>query len=62
MEVVLDLDMNYVALTKWIYATMSTPKPAQPKANKSVKASKPDNQALECQNRAMQKELEMRKK
>jgi transposase len=59
-EVARDLGLNYKTLTNWIYATMNTPKPNKP--HDASKPSKQDYQALERQNRAMQKELDIRKK
>lgn len=59
-EVARDLGLNYKTLTNWIYATMNNPKPNKPHA--TSKLSKQDYQALERQNRAMQKELDIRKK
>ena len=46
--------------TNWIYATMSNTKPDKP--NNTAKPSRQDYQALERQNRALLKELEIRKK
>jgi transposase len=60
-EVARDLGIKYGTLMSWIHSSMNNPKPTN-KADKSGKASKPYYQALEHQNRAMHKELEMRKK
>ena len=59
-EIARDLGVNYGTLTNWIYATMSNTKPDKP--NNTAKPSKQDYQALERQNRALLKELEIRKK
>ena len=59
-EVARDLGLNYGTLTKWIYAAMNNPKPSKP--NDTSKPSKQDYQALERQNRALLKELDIRKK
>ena len=60
IEIARDLGVNYGTLTNWIYATMSNTKPDKP--NNTAKPSKQDYQALERQNRALLKELEIRKK
>ena len=59
-EIARDLGVNYGTLTNWIYATMSNTKPD--KTSNTAKPSKQDYQALERQNRALLKELEIRKK
>ena len=59
-EIARDLGVNYGTLTNWIYATMSNTKPD--KTSNTAKPSKQDYQALERQNRALLKELDIRKK
>lgn len=59
-EVARDLGVNYGTLTNWIYAMMSNPKPD--KTSNTTKPSKQDYQALERQNRALLKELDLRKR
>jgi transposase len=60
VEIARDLGLKYNTLTNWIYATMNKPKPLQ--VSKANQPSKADYQALERQNRAMAKELDLRKK
>lgn len=52
-----DLGINYKTFCNWIYQTMNKPTHQAIKSNK-----KPDYQELERQNKAMKKELELRKK
>jgi transposase len=58
-EIARDLGLNYKTLTNWIYQTMKSPKPELAQGNSPTKQ---DYQTLERQNRAMQKELDLRKK
>ena len=58
-EVARDLGVNYKTLCLWIRKTMSTSKPSE-SADKNH--SKQDYQALERQNRDLQKELDLRKR
>lgn len=58
-EVARDLGVNYKTLSNWITQTMKHPKPS---AGTGKSPSKQDYQALERQNRALQKELELRKR
>ena len=54
-----DLGVNYTTLCNWITQTMKHPKPS---ASTAKAPSKQDYQALERQNRALQKELDLRKR
>ncbi len=58
-EVARDLGVNYKTLCLWIRKTMSTSKSSE-SADKNH--SKQDYQALERQNRDLQKELDLRKR
>ena len=58
-EVARDLGVNYKTLSNWITQTMKHPKPS---AGTGKAPSKQDYQALERQNRALQKELDLRKR
>ena len=58
-EVARDLGVNYKTLSNWITQTMKHPKSS---ASTGKAASKQDYQALERQNRALQKELDLRKR
>ena len=58
-EVARDLGVNYKTLSNWITQTM---KHSKPSANTGKAPSKQDYQALERQNRALQKELDLRKR
>ena len=58
-EVARDLGINYTTLCNWITQTMKNPK----SPTSTAKApNKQDYQALERQNRALQKELDLRKR
>lgn len=59
LEIAKDLGVNYKTLCRWIHQTMSHPKPPK---NKEKTPTKQDYQTLERQNRALQKELDIRKK
>ena len=59
LEIAKDLGVNYKTLCRWIHQTMSHPKPSE---NKEKTLTKQDYQTLERQNRALQKELDIRKK
>ncbi|MDF7666325.1 transposase [Orbaceae bacterium ESL0727] len=52
-----DLGINYKTFCNWMYQTMNKPTHHAIKSNK-----KPDYQELERQNKAMKRELELRKK
>ena len=58
-EVARDLGVNYKTLSNWITQTMKHPKSS---ASTGKAPSKQDYQALERQNRALQKELDLRKR
>ena len=59
MPRLLVIGVNYKTLCNLISATMKNPKPM---TTQSKNPSKQDYQALECHNRALQKELELRKR
>lgn len=59
VEVARDLGINYSTLTHWIYQSMKNPKS---EIDKGKNLSRQDYQALERQNRALQKELDLRKR
>lgn len=59
-EVARDLGVNYKTLSNWIYATMNHAK--SDKQSDATKPNKQDYQALERQNRALLKELDLRKR
>ncbi|WP_066570582.1 transposase [Snodgrassella sp. CFCC 13594] len=63
-EMARDLGINYKTLCNWIKQTMTKPKPNNPKTSteQSKTPSKQDYQALERHNRALQKELDLRKR